>query len=117
MIAARMPANKYRAKRMTVDGITFASKREATHYALLKRQERLGLIRNLELQPRFRIVIDGRQVRYPGSNRPMTYVGDFSFMDDTGRRILDVKGLDTPASKIKRALVEHIYHVKIEVVK
>lgn len=109
--------SKYGAKRTTVDGITFASKREARHYALLRRSERLGMISGLELQPRFPIVIDGSQVRYPGSNRPMTYVGDFAFTEDGQRRVIDCKGMDTPASKIKRALVEHIYRIKVEVVK
>ena len=109
--------SKYGAKRTTVDGITFASKREAVHYALLKRNERLGLISGLELQPRFPIIVDGSQVRYPGSNRPMTYVGDFAFTEGGQRRVLDVKGFDTPASKIKRAIVEHAYRIKIEVVK
>lgn len=108
---------KYKAKRTTVDGVNFASKREAIHYALLRRREAIGEIRGLELQPRFPIVVDGRQVRYPGSNRPMTYVGDFAYFEDNQRRVIDVKGVDTTASKIKRALVEHIYRIKVEVVK
>lgn len=111
-----MKCNKYNAIKTTVDSVTFSSRKEAIHYALLKRRALLGEITHLELQPVFPIVIEGSQVRYPGSNRPMKYVADFSYFDNGKRVIVDCKGMDTPASKIKRAIVSHIYRVKIEVV-
>lgn len=111
-----MKRNKYNAVKTTVDGVTFSSRKEAQHYILLKRRALLGEITHLELQPAFPIVIDGSQVRYPGSNRPMKYVADFSYFDNGKRVIVDCKGVDTPVSKIKRAITEHVYRVKIEVV-
>ena len=109
--------SKYGAKLTVVDGITFASKREAIRYAILKQKERVGMISKLELQPRFPIVIDCSQVRYPNTNRPLSYVADFSYIENGARVIEDVKGMDTPLSKFKRAIVEHIYRIKIEIVK
>lgn len=43
----------------TVDGIVFASKTEAQRYAELRLMQRAGLIRDLELQPRFPLAVNG----------------------------------------------------------
>ncbi len=103
--------NKYRNKPTEVDGVTFASKREAKYYTDLKLLERAGEIRQLELQPRFKCVIDGKKI--------CTYVADFAFREKDGRyRVLDVKGVETPVFKIKRKLVEALFpHVTVEVVR
>lgn len=103
--------NKFKAIRTTVDGITFASKREAKYYADLKVLESNNKIRQLELQPRFKCVVDGRKI--------CTYVADFAFRENDGQyRVWDVKGVETPVFKLKRKLVEALFpYVRIEVVK
>lgn len=101
---------KYNAKRTTLDGITFASAREATYYSDLKLRERAGEITHLTLQPKFPITINGEKV--------CTYIADFSFFEGNRRRVLDVKGVMTPMFKLKRRLVHAVYPgVEIEVVK
>lgn len=112
---------KYRAQPTEVEGIRFASIREAQRYQELRLLERAGEIRNLETQPSFPITINGRQVRvrskgYP-NGRAMKAVMDFAYFDGNRRVIEDVKGMDTPVSRIKRALVEAIYGVRVEIVK
>ena len=106
--------HKYNARPTTVDGITFASAKESRRYAELKLLERAGEIRNLELQPVFPIVIGGAPVKYP-SGRTAKYCADFSYFEGTRHVVEDVKSpaTATPLYKLKRALVEHIYHTKI----
>jgi hypothetical protein len=57
----------------TVDGVVFASKKEATRYGLLKLRERIGEITDLKLQPKFPIEIAGKPFA--------TYSADFSYFD------------------------------------
>ena len=49
--------SKYRNVKTEVDGILFASKKEARRYSELKLLERAGEIAHLELQPRIKICI------------------------------------------------------------
>lgn len=107
--AGKPKRNKFGAVRTTVDGITFASKREAEVYAELKLRERAGEIIDLEPQPRFVL----------SAKPPVAYVGDFRFIDRTsGRvRVIDVKGRDTPASRIKRAWLRQHYGIEVEIVR
>jgi len=65
----------------TLDGITFASKKEATRYATLKLLERTGKIRDLKLQPKFPVEIGGKHF--------CTYTADFSYYDETGRLVIE----------------------------
>jgi len=109
--------HKYSAKRTTVDGITFDSKREGRRYQELRLLERAHLIDALELQPTFPIVIHGEPVRirsegFP-NGREVVYRADFRYRE--GGRIIveDVKGMDTSTSRLKRALVETIYGIRV----
>lgn len=102
--------SKYRAVKMTLDGVKFDSKREALEYARLKMLQGAGLVRDLECQTVFPIEINGKRV--------CEYRADFTWTDETGaRRAIDVKGYDTPVSKLKRKLVEAFYGVEIEVIR
>ena len=110
--------NKYRAKPQIVDGIRFASKREAKRYGELKLLERAGVISALELQPKFKLGTDEAPVliksdRYPNGRRAV-YLADFRYQWPVGNIVVeDVKGIDTPLSRLKRAVVEAQYSVEI----
>lgn len=112
--------NKYRAQPVTVDGIRFDSKAEARRYSALKLLEKAGEISELELQPVFPLAIDGKPVLirsqgYP-NGRQAKYIGDFRYLDRSGARVTeDVKGVDTPESRLKRAIVEAQYGIRIAV--
>lgn len=103
--------SKYSAQRTIVAGVTFDSKKEAGRYMELQLLERGGAITNLRLQPSIRLTAGGRPVRYltkeGAAGRQAVYRADFSYTDTrTGETIFeDVKGMDTPASKLKRAIV------------
>ena len=128
--------NKYRAKRTTVDGITFDSKREARRWQELKLLERAGKISDLRRQvafPLYAAIImssddspfqEGetlsapimiRSAGYP-NGRQAKYVADFVYVENGKRVIEDVKGgkaTDTPLSRLKRAIVEAQEGVRI----
>lgn len=102
--------NKYRAKPTIVDGIRFASKAEARRYETLKMELAHGLIKNLELQPKYPIVINGLKV--------CTYIADFKYQMLNGRMIVeDVKGMQTPIFKIKSRLLQAVYGIEIYITK
>jgi hypothetical protein len=101
--------NKFGAIKTEVDGITFASKKEARRYSELKLLERAGQIRNLELQRRFPLKIGNRLI--------CTYVSDFVYCTNpkpgaknVGEFIVeDAKGMKTPVYKLKAKLFEALH--------
>lgn len=96
--------NKYNAKKATVDGHTFDSKREAERYCELKFFVRAGEIRNLELQPRF-LLQDKFVDKQGNKHRKIEYVADFLYIDKLGRNVVeDVKGVLTDVYKIKKKI-------------
>ena len=93
-----MRSNKYNAKRTIVDGISFASKKEAQRYSQLALLESTGKIDNLRLQPRFPLMVNGTKIGH--------YIADFEY-DFNGKHVIeDVK---TPATRTA------IYKLKIKI--
>ena len=108
--------HKYRAVPTTVHGFRFASKAEATRYQQLLLLGMAGEIRNLELQPRFDLHVEGVKVG--------AYVADFRYQERlfgrgvgfTGRWddvIEDVKGVRTPVYRMKKKHFEAQYGMVI----
>ena len=110
-------SNKYGAKRTRVNGIWFDSKREAERYKLLKAMQMAREITDLELQPEFPLMIGDRPVLmrskgYPNGRR-VKYIADFRYEQDGKTIIEDVKGMRTDVYKLKKAIVETIYGIKV----
>jgi hypothetical protein len=101
---------KYRNIPTEIDGIKFASKREAVRYSQLKLLERAGEISELKLQPRYPIAINGLHV--------CTYVADFEYRDcgATWRVTEDAKGVKTKDFIIKAKLFHAIYGREVQLV-
>ena len=98
--------NKYGAKATAVDGIRFASKREAAYFTELKMLQGAGEILYFLRQV---------PIHLPGNVR---YVVDFViFYFDGNVRYVDVKGMETAMFKLKKRQVEALYPIQIEVVK
>lgn len=102
--------SKYGAIKTEVDGLVFASKAEARRYGELRLLERAGKIAGLELQPRYRLVVNGVLIG--------TYVGDFRYEEDTAEPfdpevVEDVKGVKTPVYRLKKKLMKAIYGIEI----
>jgi len=100
-----MTRSKYRAIPVVIDGHRFASKAEGRRYTELRLLEQAGEIDNLELQPRFDLIVAGIDVG--------TYVADFRYLSPAGVVIEDVKGVRTPVYKLKKRLVRALHGVEI----
>jgi hypothetical protein len=118
MAWSRSSKSKYGARKTVLDGIEFHSAGESRRYADLKLRERAGDISGLTLQPVFPIIIGGAPLRIRstrGIGSPIKVILDFAYFEGQERVVEDFKGFDTPISRLKRALVEHIYHVRVKV--
>ena len=93
--------NKYGNRRVEVDGVKFASKKEANRYMLLRWRQDAGEISDLKLQPRYPMVVEGIKV--------CVYVGDFSYYEG-GREVTeDSKGVKTDVFTLKAKLFRALY--------
>lgn len=100
--------HKYGAKKAVVDGIPFDSRREARRYQQLRLLERAGQIRDLELQPVFRL-------HALGGGEVAKYIADFRYVDvPTGHTVIeDAKGVRTAVYRLKRRLVLAEYGISV----
>src|SRR6185503_16300602 len=111
-------ASKYHAKRTQVDGIWFASKKEAQRYADLKRFLKAGMISGLIIQPVYRLFVRPFVSRVEGELIEVgKYVADFQYDElHAGRWVKiveDVKGVKTPLYRLKKKFVEAEYGITI----
>lgn len=96
---------KYGNVKTTTGNLTFASKREAARYLVLHGMLLGGAISNLELQPRFPILIHNVRV--------FTYVADFAYTCCGKRVVEDSKGFLTAIYKLKRKCVKAYYGIEV----
>lgn len=99
--------NKYKAERVTVDGITFDSKREANRWLFLKARERAGEIKDLKRQVRVPLLGRHDKLR-TRKGYGMRITIDFSYIEEsTGARVYeDAKGVPTRDYEVRRAVAE-----------
>lgn len=97
--------SKWRNVRTTIDGITFASKREANRYSELKLELLAGEISELELQKPFSLDVNGVHI--------CDYVADFVYKRNGIQITEDAKGKATDLYKIKRALMRAVHGIEI----
>lgn len=96
-----MKPSKYRNIKVEVDGLSFDSKAEAKRYGELRLLERAGEIAALELQPTFKLQVNGQKI--------CNYRGDFAYVVVNGARVVeDVKSPATrtnPVYRLKKKLL------------
>ena len=110
-----MNMSKYGAKKVTFDGKTFDSQKEAQRYAELRLLERGKVIEDLRLQVKFDLIpaqkgADGKVIE-----RAVTYVADFTYVDKrTGEFIVeDTKGMKTKEYILKRKMMLYFHGIRI----
>lgn len=99
---------KYGAIPTWVDGIRFASKREAKRFGELLLLVKVGEIENVQVQPAYLVTLNEAAI--------CTYRADFRYqVKKTGAWVVeDVKGMKTPVYKLKKRLVEAQYGIQIQ---
>jgi hypothetical protein len=111
--------SKYHAKKQEIDGHTFDSQAEARRYIYLRNLEKLGVIKNLELQPRFllqeKFITNDRNRQHGRTIRKVEYIADFSYYRvQNGERVVeDVKGVKTAEYKLKKKLFLRQYQDQV----
>jgi hypothetical protein len=101
--------SKYRNRKTEYMGIHFASQKEKNRYQELLLLERAGLIKNIELQPRYDLVVNGHKLGF--------YRGDFRYEDVATDSVI-LEDVKSPATKtavyqLKKKLVKALYGVDI----
>lgn len=105
---------KYRSKKVTIKGITFDSKKEASRWLELDLLERAGEISHLQRQVKYELIpsqkIDGKVVE-----RPCSYIADFVYHELGSNEVVveDTKGFKTPDYIIKRKLMLYVHGIQI----
>ncbi|WP_406853513.1 DUF1064 domain-containing protein [Alsobacter sp. KACC 23698] len=93
----------------TLDGITFASKKEMMRYSELKLLQRAGVIHDLQVQPSFPVKIDGQHF--------CTYTPDFRYLNERGEVVVEeLKSSGTAkdaAYRLRRKAMELFYRMKV----
>lgn len=119
---AAFKANKYHAKKITVDGMTFDSKKEYLRWQELVLLEKAEKIQNLKRQVEYLLIpAQFATMRDPKTGRMKRkcleracfYVADFTYTEDGEFIVEDTKGFRTADYKIKRKLMLNTYGIKI----
>lgn len=101
--------SKYRNKRTMVDGLLFASKKEAKRWGELKLLEKAGEITGLRRQVMYRLDFNGVHI--------CKYFADFVYVEHYSLKsttvVEDVKGVRTDVYKIKKKLMKACYGIEI----
>lgn len=94
-------ANKFSARKVTLDGFEFASAAEAKRYGDLKLMQRAGLIRGLGVHPGYPLVINGVTVG--------KFTADFAYFEGGQKVVEDVKGVVTEAASLRMRIFMALY--------
>lgn len=120
-----MRKNKYNARKVKVNGIVFASQKEADRWRELKLLERAGKITDLRRQVPFLLIptqrefcneIDEKKRRFKKGKvieRKCSYYADFVYMQNGKQIVEDAKGKRTDEYVIKRKLMLFLRGIKI----
>ncbi len=118
---------KYGNKKITVDGVTFDSKKEYLRWCELRLLERAGQIADLQRQVKYELIPAQYEEfeRYSTKTgnrlknglrcveKECSYIADFVYQQDGKTVVEDTKGVKTEAYIIKRKLMLHIHGIKI----
>ena len=107
--------NKYNAKKISLGGQTFDSKREFDRWCELSLLQRGKAISELQRQVKFELIPaqyeDGKLVE-----RAVSYIADFTYYDKAiGKTVVeDVKGVRTPEYRIKKKMMLFFHGIRIK---
>jgi hypothetical protein len=104
----RKKANKYNARKTTVCGRTFDSRREAEIYLDLLSRKQHGEIIRIGLQPSYTL-LEGFRDNQGNKQRAITYTADFFVTYADGHsEVIEVKGMRTRDYMLRKKLFLHM---------
>ena len=107
--------SKYGARKVTFDGKTFDSQKEAQRYAELRYMQMGKLISGLDCQVKYELIPNQKDENGKVIERAVSYIADFVYTDlKTGEQIVeDTKGHKTKDYIIKRKLMLYVHGIRI----
>lgn len=107
--------SKYHAKKVTVNGETFDSKKEYNRWCELCLLQRAGKISDLKRQVKFELLPNQRDPETKKVvERSCDYVADFTYHKDGMFVVEDAKGFTTKDYIIKRKLMLWVHNIRIK---
>ncbi len=97
--------SKYGNKKVEFDGYVFDSKRELSHYLVLRMMAKTGVITDLKLQVAFEL--------NDGGTHSLKYIADFTYMENGVYKVVDVKGYKTKIYLKKKKLMKKVHGIEI----
>ena len=108
ILHTRRKPNKYNARKTTVCGREFDSKREAEVYLELLAQKQVGEIVRIRFQPSYTLLA-GFKDNQGNKQRAITYTADFFVAYADGRNeVIEVKGVRTRDYLLRKKLFLHM---------
>lgn len=114
---------KYRSRKVTVDGMTFDSKKEYKRFCELSLLEMAGAITDLQRQVEFVLIPAQREPDTVGVRggikngrtieQKVSYFADFVYWQDGQQIVEDTKGFRTTDYIIKRKLMLYVHGIRI----
>lgn len=108
----RNRTGKYHNTKITTPDGTFDSKKEYNRYVELALLEKVGQIKNLERQVKFKLIpnqyVDGKLVE-----RAVTYKADFVYEENGQSVVEDVKGFRTKEYILKRKMMRYLKGIEV----
>ncbi len=106
-----MTYRKYRNRKASAFGIQFDSEAERARYYVLREQEELGFIRNLECHPAF-VLLEGFKDCTGKREQAIKYTADFSYTTEGRQVVEEIKSKATAAARdwsLRRKIFKHRY--------
>ena len=106
--------NKYNAKKTEFMGYKFDSKWEAERYGQLSSMALAGVVKDLQRQVKYEIVVNNHKI--------CNYIADFVYtlVHENGKKekiVEDAKGVQTTDFKLKMKLVKALFDIDIKISK
>lgn len=122
--------NKYRNKKILIDGILFDSAKEGQAYLVLKQKQNNGIISDLTLQPKWELQpkLTETYIKHLKTKdklcertilQPIVYTADFSFKFNDKLVVIDVKGSRFTISKdfpLRIKMLKYHYGLDVDVI-
>ena len=116
--------SKYHSKKVTRDGITYDSLKEARRHQELLLLERAGAIRDLHRQVEYVLIptqrepdrkgVRGGLIKGKVIEHSVKYVADFVYTENGKQIVEDVKGVRTKDYILKRKMMYYFHGIRIK---
>ena len=117
-IGVLMTQNKYKNKKVMIDGELFDSKKEAIRYQQLKSLEKIHAISDLQRQVKYTLIPSQKDENGKVIEQKCSYIADFVYRQNGQIVVEDVKGYRKGGAyavfAIKRKLMLQKYGIKVK---